>query len=139
MIGLAAGLVRRRTVTGGAGEGSAVPPDVTFVLPVMRWSGPGEVERPATVRYRRRATKLGVDADSMDHADSDVLRYITNPPGDTVRVQPADADRRGRPGLDEARVFGWGDQARESGTRMLAAIRELVAKHFPDAATVTAS
>jgi myo-inositol catabolism protein IolH len=29
-------------------------------------------------------------------------------------------------------VFGWDDQARESGIRMLAAIRELVTKHFPD-------
>ena len=29
-------------------------------------------------------------------------------------------------------VFGWDDEARESGTRMLAAIRELVTKHFPD-------
>ena len=32
-------------------------------------------------------------------------------------------------------VFGWDDQARESGTRMLAAIRELVTKHFPDGTT----
>ena len=32
-------------------------------------------------------------------------------------------------------VFGWDDQARESGTRMLAAIRELVGKHFPDVST----
>ena len=28
-------------------------------------------------------------------------------------------------------VFGWDDQARESGIRMLTAIRELVTKHFP--------
>jgi myo-inositol catabolism protein IolH len=32
-------------------------------------------------------------------------------------------------------VFGWDDQARESGIRMLAAIRELVTKHFPDGTT----
>ena len=32
-------------------------------------------------------------------------------------------------------VFGWDDQAVASGTRMLAAIRELVTKHFPDDTT----
>jgi myo-inositol catabolism protein IolH len=32
-------------------------------------------------------------------------------------------------------VFGWDDQARGSGVRMLDAIRELVTKHFPDATT----
>jgi myo-inositol catabolism protein IolH len=32
-------------------------------------------------------------------------------------------------------VGGWDDQARESGIRMLAAIRELVTKHFPDGTT----
>ena len=38
---------------------------VTSLLPVMRWSGPGEVEREAAVRYWRRAieicVELGVD------------------------------------------------------------------------------
>jgi myo-inositol catabolism protein IolH len=32
-------------------------------------------------------------------------------------------------------VSGWDDQARESGIRMLAAIRGLVGKHFPDDTT----
>jgi myo-inositol catabolism protein IolH len=32
-------------------------------------------------------------------------------------------------------VFGWDDQARESGIRMLAATRGLVTKHFPDGST----
>ena len=32
-------------------------------------------------------------------------------------------------------VFGWDDQARESGIRMLAAIREPVTKHVPDGTT----
>ena len=38
---------------------------VTSLLPVMRWSGPGEVERQAAVRYWKRAiaicVELGVD------------------------------------------------------------------------------
>ena len=38
---------------------------VTSLLPVMRWSGPGEVEREAAVRYWKRAieicVELGVD------------------------------------------------------------------------------
>jgi myo-inositol catabolism protein IolH len=32
-------------------------------------------------------------------------------------------------------VFGWDAEARESGARMLTAIRELVGKHFPDGTT----
>jgi myo-inositol catabolism protein IolH len=32
-------------------------------------------------------------------------------------------------------VFGWDAEARESGARMLTAIRELVDKHFPDGTT----
>ncbi len=221
---------------------------VTSLLPVMRWSGPGEVERQAAVRYWRRAieicVELGVDtmnsefngrpeapelaeamfwrsmeellpvferegvklalephpddfielghpavdlvrgidspgvsflyclphtfhqgddaagiiahagdklthvhvADSMDHTASDGLRYITNPPGNTTRVHQHAEIGRGDVDFDEAFaalagigfdgvlttcVFGWDDQARESGMRMLAAIRELVTKHFP--------
>ncbi|MGK5111406.1 MULTISPECIES: sugar phosphate isomerase/epimerase family protein [unclassified Geodermatophilus] len=221
---------------------------VTSLLPVMRWSGPGEVERQAAVRYWRRAIEicleLGVDtmnsefngrpeapelaeamfwrsmeellpvferegvklalephpddfielghpavdmvrgidspnvsflyclphtfhqgddaagiiahagdalthvhvADSMDHTASDGLRYITNPPGNTVRVHQHTELGRGDVDADEAFaalagigfdgvlttcVFGWDDEARESGIRMLDAIRGLVAKHFP--------
>jgi myo-inositol catabolism protein IolH len=221
---------------------------VTSLLPVMRWSGPGEVERQAAVRYWRRAieicVELGVDtmnsefngrpeapelaeamfwrsmeellpvferegvklalephpddfielglpaldmirgidspcvsflycmphtfhqgddapgiianagellthvhvADSMDHRASDGLRYITNPPGNTTRVHQHMELGRGDVDADEAFaalagigfdgvlttcVFGWDDQARESGTRMLDAIRRLVGKHFP--------
>ncbi|MGY1594046.1 sugar phosphate isomerase/epimerase family protein [Geodermatophilus sp. SYSU D00708] len=221
---------------------------VTSLLPVMRWSGPGEVERQAAVRYWRRAieicVELGVDtmnsefngrpeapelaeamfwrsmeellpvferegvklalephpddfielghpavdmvrgidssyvsflyclphtfhqgddaagiiahageklthvhvADSMDHTASDGLRYITNPPGNPVRVHQHMEIGRGDVDFDEAFaalagigfdgvlttcVFGWDDQARESGVRMLAAIRDLVTKHFP--------
>ncbi|MEX5721904.1 sugar phosphate isomerase/epimerase family protein, partial [Geodermatophilus maliterrae] len=209
---------------------------VTSLLPVMRWSGPGEVERQAAVRYWKRAieicVELGVDtlnsefngrpeapelaeamfwrsmeellpileregvklalephpddfielgspaldmvrgidspcvsflyclphtfhqgddapgiiasagdllthvhvADSMDHRASDGLRYITNPPGNTVRVHQHMEIGRGDVDFDEAFaalagigfdgvlttcVFGWDDQARESGTRML--------------------
>jgi len=222
---------------------------VTSLLPVMRWSGPGEVERQAAVRYWKRAieicAELGVDtmnsefngrpeapelaeamfwrsmeellpvferegiglvlepdpddflelgrpaidmvrgidsplvtflycmphtfhqgddaagiiahagsllthvhvADSMDHTASDGLRYITNPPGNPVRVHQhmelgrgdVDADAAfaalagiGFDGVLTTCVFGWDDEARESGARMLAAIRELVSKHFPD-------
>jgi myo-inositol catabolism protein IolH len=225
---------------------------VTSLLPVMRWSGPGEEEREAAVRYWRRAieicAELGVDtmnsefngrpeapelaeamfwrsmeellpvfehegirlalephpddfielghpavdmvrgidspnvsflyclphtfhqgddapgiiasagdllthvhvADSMDHTASDGLRYITNPPGNTIRVHQHAEIGRGDVDFDEAFaaladigfdgvlttcVFGWDDQARESGIRMLAAIRELVGKHFPDDTT----
>ena len=225
---------------------------VTSVLPVLRWSGPGEVERQAAVRYWRRAIEicieLGVDtmnsefngrpeapelaeamfwrsmeellpvferegvklalephpddfielgspavdmvrgidapcvsflyclphtfhqgddapgiiasagdllthvhvADSMDHTASDGLRYITNPPGNPVRVHQHMDIGRGDVDFDEAFaalagigfdgvlttcVFGWDDQARESGMRMLDAIRGLVSKHFPDGTT----
>jgi len=225
---------------------------VTSLLPVMRWSGPGEVERQAAVRYWRRAieicVELGVDtmnsefngrpeapelaeamfwrsmeellpvferegvklalephpddfielgspavdmvrgidapcvsflyclphtfhqgddapgiiasagdllthvhvADSMDHTASDGLRYITNPPGNPVRVHQHMDIGRGDVDFDEAFaalagigfdgvlttcVFGWDDQARESGMRMLDAIRGLVSKHFPDGTT----
>jgi myo-inositol catabolism protein IolH len=222
---------------------------VTSVLPVMRWSGPGEAERQAAVRYWRRAieitVELGVDtmnsefngrpeapelaeamfwrsmdellpvlqregvtlalephpddfielghpavdmirgidspnvtflycmphtfhqgddaagiiahagdklthvhvADSMDHIASDGLRYITNPPGNPVRVHQHMEIGRGDVDFEQAFaalagigfdgvlttcVFGWDDQARASGERMLTAIRELVGKHFPD-------
>lgn len=225
---------------------------VTSLLPVMRWSGPGEVERQAAVRYWKRAieicVELGVDtmnsefngrpeapelaeamfwrsmeellpvferegvklalephpddfielghpavdmvrgidspcvsflycmphtfhqgddaagiiahagellthvhvADSMDHRASDGLRYITNPPGNTTRVHQhmelgrGDVDAGaafaalagiGFDGVLTTCVFGWDDQARESGTRMLSAIRELVTKHFPSGTT----
>jgi myo-inositol catabolism protein IolH len=221
---------------------------VTSLLPVMRWSGPDEVERQAAVRYWRRAIEIcvelgadtmnsefngrpeapelaeamfwrsmeellpvferegvklalephpddfielgspavdmvrGIDspyvsflyclphtfhqgddaagiiaragdklthvhvADSMDHTASDGLRYITNPPGNPVRVHQHMEIGRGDVDFDEAFaalagvgfdgvlttcVFGWDDQARESGVRMLSAIRELVTKHFP--------
>jgi myo-inositol catabolism protein IolH len=221
---------------------------VTSLLPVMRWSGPGEVERQAAVRYWKRAieicVELGVDtmnsefngrpeapelaeamfwrsmeellpvferegvqlalephpddfielglpaldmirgidspsvsflycmphtfhqgddapgiianagellthvhvADSMDHRASDGLRYITNPPGNTTRVHQHMEIGRGDVDFDEAFaalagigfdgvlttcVFGWDDQARESGIRMLDGIRGLVGKHFP--------
>jgi myo-inositol catabolism protein IolH len=221
---------------------------VTSLLPVMRWSGPGEVEREAAVRYWKRAieicVELGVDtmnsefngrpeapelaeamfwrsmeellpvferegvklalephpddfielghpavdmvrgidspyvsflyclphtfhqgddaagiiahagdllthvhvADSMDHTASDGLRYITNPPGNPIRVHQHMEIGRGDVDFDEAFaalagidfdgvlttcVFGWDAEARESGIRMLDAIRRLVAKHFP--------
>jgi myo-inositol catabolism protein IolH len=227
---------------------------VTSLLPVMRWSGPGEVERQAAVRYWRRAieicVELGVDtmnsefngrpeapelaeamfwrsmeellpvferegvklalephpddfielghpavdlvrgidspgvsflyclphtfhqgddaagiiahagdklthvhvADSMDHTASDGLRYITNPPGNTVRVHQHTEIGRGDVDFDAAFaalagigfdgvlttcVFGWDDQARESGVRMLDGIRQLVDKHFGGAALRT--
>jgi myo-inositol catabolism protein IolH len=86
-------------------------------------------------------------ADSMDHTASDGLRYITNPPGNPVRVHQHAEIGRGDVDFDElfaalagigfdgvltTCVFGWDAEARESGTRMLAAIRELVSKHFPD-------
>jgi myo-inositol catabolism protein IolH len=82
----------------------------------------------------------------MDHTASDGLRNITNPPGNTTRVHQHMEIGRGDVDFDAAFsalaangfdgvlttcVFGWDDQARESGTRMLAAIRELVTKHFP--------
>jgi myo-inositol catabolism protein IolH len=82
----------------------------------------------------------------MDHTASDGLRYITNPPGNTTRVHQHMEIGRGDVDVDEAFaalaangfdgvlttcVFGWDDQARESGTRMLGAIRQLVTKHFP--------
>ena len=203
---------------------------VTSLLPVMRWSGPGEVERQAAVRYWRRAieicVELGVDtmnsefngrpeapelaeamfwrsmeellpvferegvklamephpddfielghpsldmirginspcvsflyclphtfhqgddapgiiahagdllthvhvADSMDHTASDGLRYITNPPGNPVRVHQHTEIGRGDVDFDEAFaalagigfdgvlttcVFGWDEEARE--------------------------
>jgi myo-inositol catabolism protein IolH len=222
---------------------------VTSLLPVMRWSGPGEVERQAAVRYWKRAieicVELGVDtmnsefngrpeapelaeamfwrsmeellpvferegvklvlephpddfielghpaidmvrgidsrcvsflycaphtfhqgddapgivahagdllthvhvADSFDHTASDGLRYITNPPGNTVRVHQHMEIGRGDVDFDElfaalagigfdgvltTCVFGWDAEARENATRMLAAIRDLVGKHFPD-------
>jgi myo-inositol catabolism protein IolH len=225
---------------------------VTSLLPVMRWSGPGEIERQAAVRYWKRAieicVELGVDtmnsefngrpeapelaeamfwrsmeellpvferegvrlalephpddfvelghpaidlirgidsplvsflycaphtfhqgadapgivdhaaellthvhvADSMDHTASDGLRYITNPPGNPVRVHQHMEIGRGDVDFDElfsalagigfdgvltTCVFGWDDQAEESGARMLAAIRQLVTKHFPDGTT----
>ena len=88
-------------------------------------------------------------ADSFDHTASDGLRYITNPPGNTVRVHQHMEIGRGDVDFDElfaalagigfdgvltTCVFGWDEQARESGTRMLAAIRELVTKHFPGGA-----
>jgi myo-inositol catabolism protein IolH len=225
---------------------------VTSLLPVMRWSGPGEIERQAAVRYWKRAieicVELGVDtmnsefngrpeaaelaeamfwrsmeellpvferegvrlalephpddfvelghpaidlvrgidsplvsflycaphtfhqgddaagiiahagdllthvhvADSLDHTASDGLRYITNPPGNPVRVHQHAEIGRGDVDFDElfsslagigfdgvltTCVFGWDDQAESSGARMLAAIRELVSKHFPDGTT----
>ncbi|SHN83263.1 myo-inositol catabolism protein IolH [Geodermatophilus obscurus] len=221
---------------------------VTSLLPVMRWSGPGEVERQAAVRYWKRAIEIAVElgvhtmnsefngrpeapelaeamfwrsmeellpvleregvklalephpddfielghpavdmvrgidspcvsflyclphtfhqgddaagiiahagellthvhvADSMDHRASDGLRYITNPPGNSTRVHQHAEIGRGDVDFDEAFaalagigfdgvlttcVFGWDDQARESGIRMLDGIRRLVAKHFP--------
>jgi myo-inositol catabolism protein IolH len=88
-------------------------------------------------------------ADSMDHTASDGLRYITNPPGNTTRVHQHAEIGRGDVDFDEAFaalagigfdgvlttcVFGWDDQARELGIRMLAAIRGLVTKHFPEEA-----
>ena len=84
-------------------------------------------------------------ADSMDHTASDGLRYITNPPGNTTRVHQHMELGRGDVDADEAFaalagigfgrvlttcVFGWDDQARESGIRMLDGIRQLVDKHF---------
>ncbi|MGY1620847.1 sugar phosphate isomerase/epimerase family protein [Geodermatophilus sp. SYSU D00965] len=243
------------TVRAFRGKLASAGVGVTSVLPVMRWSGPGEVERQAAVRYWRRAieicVELGVDtmnsefngrpeapelaeamfwrsmeellpvferegvklalephpddfielghpavdmvrgidssyvsflyclphtfhqgddaagiiahagdelthvhvADSMDHTASDGLRYITNPPGNPVRVHQHMEIGRGDVDFDEAFaalagigfdgvlttcVFGWDDQARESGVRMLAAIRDLVTKHFPgDALSAT--
>jgi myo-inositol catabolism protein IolH len=92
-------------------------------------------------------------ADSMDHRASDGLRYITNPPGNPVRVHQHAEIGRGDVDFDEAFaalaaigfdgvlttcVFGWDDEARESGTRMLTAIQELVGKHFPDQAVAGA-
>jgi myo-inositol catabolism protein IolH len=89
-------------------------------------------------------------ADSMDHTASDGLRYITNPPGNTVRVHQHAEIGQGDVDFDEAFaalagigfdgvlttcVFGWDEQARESGARMLSAIRELVTEHFPDGTT----
>jgi len=86
-------------------------------------------------------------ADTLDHTANNGLRYIVNPPGSTVRVHQHAEIGRGDVDVDEAFaalagigfdgvlttcVFGWDDQARESGTRMLGAIRELVTKHFPD-------
>jgi myo-inositol catabolism protein IolH len=85
-------------------------------------------------------------ADSMDHTASDGLRYITNPPGNPIRVHQHMEIGRGDVDFDEAFaalagigfdgvlttcVFGWDAEARESGIRMLDAIRRLVAKHFP--------
>jgi myo-inositol catabolism protein IolH len=93
-------------------------------------------------------------ADSMDHRASDALRYITNPPGNTTRVHQHMEIGRGDVDFDEAFtaladigfdgvlttcVFGWDDEARESGIRMLAAIRELVGKHFPGEAVPDAT
>jgi myo-inositol catabolism protein IolH len=81
----------------------------------------------------------------MDHRASDGLRYITNPPGNTTRVHQHMEIGRGDVDFDEAFaalagigfdgvlttcVFGWDDQARESGIRMLDGIRQLVDKHF---------
>jgi len=219
---------------------------VTSLLPVMRWSGPGEDERRAAVRYWERAiqicVELGVDtmnsefngrpeapelaeaqfwrsleellpvferegvklvlephpddfielgapavdmvrgidqpfvsflyctphtfhqgddapgiieragdllthvhlADTMDHTASDGLRYILNPPGTTARVHQHMDIGRGDVDFDEVFsalaaggfdgvlttcVFGWDERAEESGTSMLAAIRDLASRH----------
>ena len=84
-------------------------------------------------------------ADSTDHTASDGLRCITNPPGSPVRLHQhmeigrVDVDEAfaalagiGFDGVLTTCVLGWDDQARESGTRILGAIRELFAKHIPD-------
>lgn len=232
---------RKRLAAAGVG--------VSSVLPVMRWSGPGEVERQAAVRYWRRCieltVELGVDtmnsefngrpespelseamfwrsmedllpvfereglklalephpddfielgipavdmirgidspavtflycmphtfhqgdeavtiirragaalshvhvADTYDHTASDGLRYITNPPGNSVRVHQHMEIGRGDVNFEQAFsalaeigfdgvltscVFGWDGDARATSSRMLSAIRELVAKTFPD-------
>lgn len=230
--------LRARLASAGVG--------VTSLLPVMRWSGPGEDERQAAVRYWRRAiqicVELGVDtmntefngrpeapelaeaqfwrsmeellpvferegvrlvlephpddfvelgvpavdlvravdqpfvsflyctphtfhqgddargiieragdllthvhlADTMDHTASDGLRYILNPPGTTARVHQHMDIGRGDVDFDEVFhalaatgfdgvlttcVFGWDERAEESGTQMLASIRELATRH----------
>ena len=81
-------------------------------------------------------------ADSFDHRASSGLRYITNPPGNTVRVhQHLDIGQGEVPWdtffgtLEELRfdgimtvcVFAWEDRARESSLHNLAEIRRRTA------------
>ena len=92
-------------------------------------------------------------ADAFDHTASNGLRYITNPPGNTTRVHQHAEIGRGDVDFDAAFaalagigfdgvlttcVFGWDDEARESGIRMLEAIRRLVDKHFGGAEPASA-
>ena len=52
---------------------------VTSLLPVMRWSGPGEVERQAAVRYWKRAIEICVEL-GVDTMNSE---FIVSTPSST--------------------------------------------------------
>ena len=85
-------------------------------------------------------------ADCFDHTINNGLRYIVNPPGSNVRVHQHMELGHGDVAVDEAfstlaevgfdgsissSVFGWDAVADEVNVRMLATIKDLVARHFP--------
>jgi myo-inositol catabolism protein IolH len=85
-------------------------------------------------------------ADTLDHAASNGLRYIVNPPGSTVRVHQHAEIGRGEVDFDEvfaalagvgfdgvvsSCVFGWEEQAEEISVRQRERATALIAKHFP--------
>jgi sugar phosphate isomerase/epimerase len=103
---------------------------IASVLPVLRWSGPGEQERQAAVRAWKRAIQISVNyctphtfhqgndatgiiahaadkltyvhlADTLDHTASNGLRYIVNPPNSPVRVHQHAEIGRGEVDFDE--------------------------------------
>ncbi|GAA1866734.1 sugar phosphate isomerase/epimerase [Pseudonocardia ailaonensis] len=84
-------------------------------------------------------------ADTLDHAASNGLRYIVNPPGSTVRVHQHAELGRGEVDFDEvfaalaavgfdgvlsSCVFGWEEHAAEISVRQREKITALVEKHF---------
>jgi myo-inositol catabolism protein IolH len=91
-------------------------------------------------------------ADAFDHTASHGLRYITNPPGNPVRVHQHMEVGRGEVGYDEvfaalasvgfdgvvsSCVFGFEEDARAISERQRDAAVTLVQKHFGDATAAT--
>jgi myo-inositol catabolism protein IolH len=84
-------------------------------------------------------------ADTLDHAASNGLRYIVNPPGSTVRVHQHAEIGRGEVDFDEvfaalaavgfdgvvsSCVFGWEEHAAEISVRQREKATALIEKHF---------
>ena len=91
-------------------------------------------------------------ADALDHTASHGLRYITNPPGNAVRVHQHMEVGRGEVPYDEvfaalagagfdgvisSCVFGFEEDARAISERQRDAAVALVQQHFGDATAAT--